>query len=958
MRLTARSAKLRPTMERRQPSRPGWRMVSSRRVRHVERMTYPRADITGGPGRLPAPKVRRPFLIIAAIAFAAFVVVPWLASFATDWLWFQEIHFESVFLKSLLARATLFVASGTVAFAFLYMNVRWATRGAGPAVFVSRGGVRVDFSSVVPRLALFGSLLIALFMAIVASASWMTVLMAFNGAAVGETDPLLGRDIGFYLFKLPAISGVLASLVVLTLISLVSSVALYLARGQIARPTRVVSVDAGASRHIGALLVLLLLAFAVQLWFVDASSLLYSSTGPLVGASYADVHASLPGIRLSAAAALIAAGLVVYGVVRRKLVWFGAMGLVGYAAVGFIFRGLFPAVEQKFVIAPNELVRERAYLAQHIASTRRAWRLDSVGTRDLEGDVQLTMADIRENAPTIDNVRLWERDLLKQTFGQLQEIRTYYDFALVSDDRYMIDGRYRQVHISARELNPASLPTRNFINERLTFTHGMGIAMAPVNQVTSEGLPVLFIKDLPPVSTVSLKVTRPQIYYGQLTNSYVFVGTGQKEFDYPAGETNVSTNYTGRGGVPVGSLMRRLLYAWQLGSSDLLLSSYITGGARILYRRNISQRASAALPFLDFDSEPYLVLTDSGALEWVLDAYTSSRYWPYSKPAPDGTNYLRNSVKVVIDAYDGTVDAYLADPADPVARTFAAIFGGIFKPLSAMPADLRAHLRYPADLFRLQTGLFATYHMLDPDAFYHREDQWQYPGADQDTPNATPFMRHIVMRLPGEASAEFIYMTPFTPRGKDNLAAWMAARMDGANYGKLVVYRFPKQSLVYGPRQIVNRINQETSISQQITLWDQKGSQVIRGELLVIPIRSSLIYVQPLYLRAEGGKIPELKRVVVAHENRVVMGETLEEGLNLLFGSGAAPRTVAAAADTTPAAVLAPGASTGVPADIAREAQQHYDRAIAAQRAGDWATYGREIDQLGAVLKRMSPRKP
>jgi uncharacterized membrane protein (UPF0182 family) len=921
-------------------------------------MTYPRIDITGGPGHPPASKVRRPFLVIAAVVFAAFFVVPWLASFATDWLWFQEIHFESVFLKSLVARATLFVVFGTLAFAFLYSNARWATRGGGvPAFFMSRTGVRVDFSALVPRLLLFGSLIVAFFMAIVASASWMTVLMAFNGAAVGETDPMLGRDIGFYLFRLPAISAVLSALVVLTVLSLVSSALLYAARGQISRPTRSVTVDAGASRHLGALVMLMLLVFAVQLWFVDASSLLYSSTGPLVGASYADVHASLPGIRLSAAAALIAVGLVAYGVARQRLLWFGTMGLVGYAAVGLLFRGLFPQAEQKFVIAPNELARERTYLAQHIAATRRAWRLDSVGTRDLDGDVQLTMADIRDNGPTIDNVRLWERDLLKQTFGQLQEIRTYYDFALVSDDRYMIDGRYRQVHISARELNPASLPTRNFINERLTFTHGMGIAMAPVNQVTTEGLPVLFIKDLPPVSTVSLKVTRPQIYYGQLTNSYVFVGTGQKEFDYPAGESNVSTNYTGRGGVPVGSFVRRLLYAWQLGSSDLLLSSYITGGARILYRRNIAQRAATALPFLDFDSEPYLVLTDSGTLKWVLDAYTSSRYWPYSKPSPDGTNYLRNSVKVVIDAYDGTVDAYLADPGDPVVRTFAAIFGGIFKPLSAMPTDLRAHQRYPGDLFRMQTQLYATYHMVDPDAFYHREDQWQYPGVDKDTPNATPFMRHIVMRLPGEAKAEFIYMTPFTPRGKDNLAAWMAARMDGENYGKLVVYRFPKQSLVYGPRQIVNRINQETSISQQITLWDQKGSQVIRGELLVIPIRSSLIYVQPLYLRADGGTIPELKRVVVAHENRVVMGETLEEGLNLLFGSATSRATIASAADTTSAAGPGTGASTGV-ADMAREAQQHYDRAIAAQRAGDWATYGREIDQLGAVLKRMTPRKP
>jgi uncharacterized membrane protein (UPF0182 family) len=470
----------------------------------------------------------------------------------------------------------------------------------------------------------------------------------------------------------------------------------------------------------------------------------------------------------------------------------------------------------------------------------------------------------------------------------------------------------------------------------------------------------LFVKDLPPVSTVSIKVTRPQIYFGQLTNSYVFVGTGQKEFDYPAGETNVYTNYTGKGGVPIGSFLRRALYAWQLRSTDILLSSYISRDARIMYRRNIIERAQTALPFLDFDSEPYLVVTDAGTLAWILDAYTSSRYWPYSQPTKDGTTYMRNSVKVVIDAYDGTIDAYLADPADPVIRTYASIFGSIFKPFAAMPADLRAHTRYPGDLFRLQTALYATYHMVEPDAFYHREDQWQYPDVDQDRSNVTPFMRHIILRLPGEANPEFIYMTPFTPRGKDNLAAWMAARMDGANYGKLVAYRFPKQSLVYGPKQIVNRINQETSISQQLTLWDQKGSQVIRGELLVIPIKEALVYVQPLYLRAEGGKIPELKRVVVAHENRVAMGETLEEGLGMLFGGTTGARQTLAAADST-TAVAAGGAPSVVPgaaADLIRQAQQHYDRAIAAQRAGDWATYGREIDQLGAILGQLRARKP
>ena len=639
-------------------------------------------------------------------------------------------------------------------------------------------------------------------------------------------------------------------------------------------------------------------------------------------------------------------------------------------AVSVVARGIVPAAFQKLVVSANELTRETPYIRRHIEATRKAWGLDKVEGRDLSGEVQLTNANIKANAATVDNVRLWERDLLMQTFKQLQEIRTYYDFVSVDDDRYMIDGKYRQVHIAARELNSESLPTRTFINSRLTFTHGMGVTMAPVNQVTSEGLPVLFIKDLPPVSTVSIKLTRPQIYYGELTNEYVFVGTGQQEFDYPAGDQNIYTKYTGRGGVPIGSFLRRVLYAFQLGSLKILLSDDIKESARVLYRRNVMERATTAMPFLDFDADPYLMITDAGQLKWILDAYTTSDAYPYSQGTADGTSYMRNSVKVVIDAYDGTVDAYIAEPNDPVIQTYAKIFGGIFKPISAMPADIRRHVRYPGDLFRIQTALHATYHMTEPDAFYHREDQWQIPGGLNKATNDNPFMRHIIMRLPGEKNPEFIFMTPFTPRGKDNLAAWMVARMDGENYGKLSVYRFPKQSLVYGPKQIANRINQDTDISRQLTLWDQKGSQVIRGELLVIPIEESLIYVQPIYLRAEGGNIPELKRVVVAHENRVVMGETLEEGLNALFGSGAAAQTRTNVQDSLSTLGIEPSvvgggavapasgaAPSGAVSALLREAQTHYDRAIAAQRAGNWTEYGREIEQLGATIRALRAGK-
>jgi uncharacterized membrane protein (UPF0182 family) len=918
------------------------------------------------------PSVRRIALGIIALVFVALIVVPWLASFFTDWLWFKEVGFRTVFATSLVWRIGLFFTGGAFAFAFFYGNVRVA-RGAGsgfPVLFINRGdGVNVDVSRLFTKLFFPAAIVLSFLTAISLSAWWLTLLKGMNGVALGARDPLFNRDISFYLFRLPLISGVLSTLITLTLLSFVATAAMYWLRNEITLPPRRASAKPRAARHLGGLLVLLFVLFAIRTWIVDTSGLLFSTTGPLIGASYTDVHIALPGLYVCAVVGILAAVWVMFGIVRDKLVWSAVSATVVYVVVSVLARGIVPAAFQKLVVSPNELTRETPYLRRHIDATRNAWGLDKVEGRDLSGEVQLTMANIKANAATVDNVRLWERDLLMQTFKQLQEIRTYYDFVSVDDDRYTIDGRYRQIHLAARELNSESLPTRTFINSRLTFTHGMGVTMAPVNQVTSEGLPVLFIKDVPPVSTVSVKLTRPQIYYGELTNEYVFVGTGQPEFDYPAGDKNIYTKYTGRGGVPIGSFLRKVLYAFQFGSLKILLSDDIKGSARVLYRRNIMERATTAMPFLDFDNDPYLMITDAGELKWILDAYTTSDAYPYAQRTPDGTTYMRNSVKVVIDAYDGTVDAYIAQPNDPVVQTYAKIFGGIFKPISAMPADIRRHVRYPGDLFRIQTALHATYHMTEPDAFYHREDQWQIPGTINKVTNENPFMRHIIMRLPGEKDPEFIFMTPFTPRGKDNLAAWMVARMDGENYGKLSVYRFPKQSLVYGPKQIVNRINQDTDISRQLTLWDQKGSEVIRGELLVIPIEESLIYVQPIYLRAEGGSIPELKRIVVAHENRVVMGESLDEGLNALFGSGAAAQARASTQDSLSTLGVEPSvvgggavpttgvAPSGAVADLLREAQTHYDRAIAAQRAGNWADYGREIDQLGATIRALRAGK-
>jgi uncharacterized membrane protein (UPF0182 family) len=893
-----------------------------------------------------------PILLLATIV-ACFILFPTFVKYLTDWWWFQEIGYQVVFTRTLVTRLLLFAVVGGLTAGALYLNLSWAQRDLVPGPLVLRIGQpvpRMNVTGVLRHLSLPVSLFLGLLAGSAASGAWGPVLQAVHQTPFGVADPVFMRDVGFYVFTLPVLAAAIAFLFGVAVFSLVLLIPLYFLRGDlVVNPGRLI-VEPSAGWHLGILLAVLLLLTGMRLWLVEIPNLLYSGTGPLIGASYTDLHARLPALRITAALAVVAAVLVLVGAARGQLVRYGLWAVGVYLGAAVIGRGVLPLVMQNLIVAPTELTRETPYLRAHIVATRQAWGLDSVEIRELSGEAGLTLADIRANAPTIENVRLWDRDPLLMTFGQLQEIRTYYDFVAVDDDRYWIDGKYRQVLLSPRELNPAALPTRTFINEHLTFTHGMGLTLGPVNQVTTEGLPVLFVKDLPPVSSVALSVTRPQIYYGELAQNYVFVNTRQREFDHPSGEENVYAAYAGTGGVPVRNLPRRLALAVQFGSSKILFSQDITNESRILYHRNIVARAGKALPFLRFDRDPYLVIGADGTLHWILDAYTSSNGYPYSLPIADGTTYMRNSVKVVIDAYNGTLTAYVSAPADPLIRTWARVFPGVFAPLDSMPADLRAHIRYPDDIYRIQTRLYTTYHMDAPEDFYHREDQWQIPlvpGSD----GSVPFMRHIVMRLPEEAAAEFIYMVPFTPRGKDNLAAWMVARNDGDVYGKLRVYRLSRQSLVFGPQQIENRINQDTEISRQVSLWDQRGSKVIRGDLLVIPIKQSLLYVQPLYLQAEGGKIPELKRVVVAYQNQVVMQETLDDGLAQLFGGSAEARGPAPSGGVPPEVEAAPG--DAALRALATEARDRYRRALQAQRNNDWAGYGEEMRRLGELLEQI-----
>ena len=913
--------------------------------------------------RLPLRRGRRRVAVwlLVGLGLLIFFISP-LVGLLAEWPWFSALGYERVFATRLVASFTLGVLAGGVAFAFLYANLRFAQRGIVPNPVVMPASAQtpaVDVTRLVRRLALPAALAFALFLALAVSTDWMPVLQFLHQTPFGVTDPVFGRDLAYYVFTLPIVTGVLAILTVLVTLSLLACGALYALRGDVVFYRRTVTIEPSARLHLALLIAAMFVLTALRIFFVRLPGTLYSTTGPLFGASFADLHGRLIGLRIAGVAAILGTVLVLAALRSKRPGRTALLAVASYFGVSLLGVVVYPAIVQKFVVAPNELSKETPQLRRHIDATRRAWGLDSVLVRDLSGEARLTERDIQANRPTIDNVRLWDRDPLLQTFGQLQEIRTYYDFVSVDDDRYVVDGRYRQVMLSPRELNSASLPTRTFINERLTFTHGMGLTLGPVNEVTEEGLPVLFIKDLPPASAVSLAVKRPEIYFGELTDNWVFANTGQQEFDYPSGDENIFGTYKGNGGVVVGGLLRRLVLAAYFRSLKVLLSSDITSASRAMYIRNIRQRAHTALPFLIFDADPYMVIDGGGRLRWILDAYTATTRYPYAQPLSNGINYMRNSVKVVIDAYDGSVTAYQADSADPLVRTFAKIFPGIFHPLDSMPADLRAHLRYPEDLFHVQTELYGTYHMAEPDIFYHREDQWQKPVLSIVPERPDPFLRHMVMRLPEEKQAEFILMVPFTPRGKDNLASWMVARNDGAHYGELVVYRFPKQSLVFGPTQIVNRINQDTEIARQIALWDQGGSQVIRGNLLVIPIEESLIYVMPLYLRAQGGRIPELKRVVVAYQNRVVMEETLDAGLAQLFGGpGAATRAPVRVSETRGAA----SAVSARAADLARRANESFRRAVEAQRVGDWARYGEELRRLEDVLRQLQAaveeRKP
>jgi uncharacterized protein len=901
-------------------------------------------------------RMRRSWMIpVFALVFVVLPLARQGLTLYTDWLWFHEVGYQAVFTQVLGTKAVLGLLGGGLAFVLLYVNLRLTRRGEGRdlSLLGEPEGQALQLPPWLVLRPLFDRLLIpaclvaAFLVGAPAAGRWPEAIRFQHAGPFGVTDPLFGRDVGFYVLAYPLLAAAYQLLFVTLLLTLVVVAAVYVLSRGIQPATQRLVVQPWAKGHLLVLVAALLLA-KVWGYVLDRYALLFSEGGAAFGASYADVNATLPGLAVVMGLAGLAAILCLVQVARPgfKL---AIAGLALWLAGSVIGLTAYPAFIQRFHVAPNEIVAERPYIERTISATNRAYGLDRIEVRPFPAREDLTFAVLQRNDATIKNIRLWEHRPLLDSYGQLQEIRTYYKFVDVDNDRYRIDGDYRQVMLSVRELSHAHLSSRIWINEHLVYTHGYGAVVGPVNRVTPEGLPEFFVKDIPPVSTVPLRITRPEVYFGEVANPYVLVRTDTQELDYPVGDQNVYTRYEGQGGVGIGSWARRLAFALRFGEIKMLLARDLTGESRILYHRQITERVKMIAPFLTLDQDPYPVVTVEGRLVWMLDAYTTSEHFPYSQPTRGLGNYVRNPVKITVDAYHGTVRFYLVEPDEPLVRAYARAFPGLFQPLSAMPEDLRTHIRYPQDLFGVQARMYTAFHMLDPQVFYNKEDLWTIPARKTEGREAEMEPYYTIMRLPGERQEEFTLLLPFTPVRRDNMIAWFAARSDPPNYGKLMLFDFPKGKLVFGPRQVEARIEQDAFISQQISLWSQAGSQVIRGSLLAIPIEESLLYVQPLYLAAERGRLPELKRVITAFGNKIAMEESLEASLQQIFGRApqaeAAPRVAAAAG-------AGPGPDAGQQR-LAAEALEHFQRAQEHLRRWNWTGFGEELRKVEELLRNL-----
>ncbi len=898
--------------------------------------------------------------IIALIAIPLFILSI-SSSYIFEWLWLNELGYTQVFWTLRGTQVILTIAAFLLAGTYFVINFRYLAgqfRNANLSASPLEGSnINLSSDFALRRIKQFftlGGLVMALIFALSFYIRWDESLRFISSVPFGESDPLFGRDIGFYLFQLPFWDLVQSSLLSIAFITLLIITLAYVFTGLLmVRSFTDFSAGKSVMNHIkiNAAIWLALLAWG---FYLARYNLLLKSDGIVFGATYTDVTVHLPAIWILVGLTLILAVLVFAG---RWVKTGKAIPVVGVllAATLILGRGILPGMVQQFSVDPNELQLETPYLEKNIEMTRLAYNLHNVREVDYVADDTLTVTDIANNRDAIDNIRLWDSRLLINTYKQLQEIRSYYEFYSVDNDRYMVDGNPTQMMLSAREI-ARRLPSQSdtWVNRHLQYTHGYGLAMSPVTQTNRQGEPLLYIRNLPPVwESDDLRVDNPAIYYGENSSGYYIVNSGVEELHYPDGDENVYTHYSGEGGIQISSFMRKLLFAWELGDINILLSDYIHDESRLQIWRSVQERINRITPFLKLDRDPYLVL-NNGRLYWIQDAYTTSSHFPYSQRYRNGFNYIRNSVKIVVDAYEGSVDYFIVDEEDPVIQVYDSIFPGLFKSLDELPNGMENNFRYPQDLFEVQIETFARYHMTRPQVFYNQEDLWTRPNEQYGGRQIRMEPYYVLARLPDEEELEFMLISPLTPENRNNMISWMAAKSDPGSYGELVVYRLPKERLIYGPAQIEARIDQDPEISRQIALWDQRGSRVIRGNLMVIPIENSFLYVEPVFLLADNVEIPQLQRVIVAIGDAISMQPTLDQALLELFGEEGQVIAEAAQPIVTEGAVPAE-----IPEDMLldrgqfEEIKQLWQNMREALEAGNWARYGELLSELESVINNL-----
>jgi uncharacterized protein len=914
--------------------------------------------------------------IIAGLILILLLFGGTLLRLVTDWMWFSSVGYSMIFGKMLRLKLSIFFISAGAFFIIVYSNLALARKIAPLptdrhlyvdelrqrlAVYARRG---------LGALLALATFVVAIFVGLASTTSWDDLLRFMYGGKFGQLDPIFHKDLGFYVFQLPLIRDIYYWLFFALAASGVAIIALYYMGQAIEMLGNIPRFAPKVKTHVFAILALLFVLRGIGYW-LDRYGLLLTNSTLIPGPGYADIHGRLIAMYALMFMCGLAAILTVVNIPRRGIT-LAAAGLVGILVVSLLLGSIYPVILQQLVVTPNPLNKERPYITYGIDGTRRAYGLTDVDSREYLATGNLSPADMAANSATLQNARLWDYDPLKRAYQQMQTLQQYYEFNDVDIDRYTIDGTYRQVMLSARELQQENLPSQaqNWLNRQLVYTHGYGLVMSPVNEVGQAGSPVYFLQDMPVDSSIDLRATQPDIYFGELTDNYAVVNTKTAEFDYASPSGNMTTNYKSNRGIRIGGYLDKLLFSMRLGDVNLLISNQVSSDSRLLWRRTIQERTTALFPFLKFDNDPYLVLVN-GRMLWIQDAYTTTDQVPYSHATQqrfkysefdDTFNYIRNSVKITIDAYTGDVKAY-ADTRDPIIAAYARAFGRAFTPFSAMPDNIRRHIRYPEDLFSIQTVVYNVYHMTDPSAYFNKTDLWETPQVQtqDDTGGQSIDMEpyYLIMRLPNARDEEFLLLRPAIRAGKANMVAWISAKCDMDDYGKLVVFKFGQGKLAYGPKQVEALANATDTISAQLTLWRQGGSQVTLGNLLAIPIKNAILYIQPLYLESTVSKtnLPKFARVIVVLGNRIAMEDTLDAAIAKVTGGPAPPSTPTAAPSAAPTPAQAPSAApTGDTASLIRQAGQQFQQAQQAQRNGDWATYGAELKKLQRTLNELQKR--